>query len=89
MLSPDELQELARQANGGFYDNLKCKPAVIGLDALAKFAELVAAREREECAKVCDDMIPGLDNNWNRGIAVAQDLIEVVGDCANAIRSRA
>ena len=44
--------ELAKQANG--------EPAWSGgvewhWDELQKFAELVAAQEREECAKICDD----------------------------------
>jgi hypothetical protein len=47
----DEITRIAREA--GF----------VGFDGknktLAKFAELVAAREREECAKVCEE--PG----WN------------------------
>ena len=41
---------------------------------LERFAKLVAAAEREECAKVCEDM----DHN---GVMIA-------ADCAAAIRAR-
>ena len=43
-------------------------------DVLERFAALVAAHEREECAKVCEDM----DHN---GVMIA-------ADCAEAIRAR-
>ena len=54
-------------------------PAEIGLahltvEELERFAALVAAHEREACAKVCDDM----DHN---GVMIA-------ADCAAAIRAR-
>ena len=44
------------------------------LEELERFAALVAAHEREECAKVCEDM----DHN---GVMIA-------ADCAAAIRAR-
>ena len=43
-------------------------------DLIAHFAALVAAHEREQCAKVCD----GMDHN---GVMIA-------ADCAAAIRAR-
>jgi hypothetical protein len=43
-------------------------------DAFERFASLVAADEREACAKVCD----GMDHN---GVMIA-------ADCAAAIRAR-
>ena len=54
-------------------------PAEIGLahltiEELERFAALVAAAEREACAKVCD----GMDHN---GVMIA-------ADCAAAIRAR-
>jgi hypothetical protein len=54
-------------------------PAEIGLthltiEELERFAALVAAAEREACAKVCEDM----DHN---GVMIA-------ADCATAIRAR-
>lgn len=46
------------------------------LNALGRFAALVAAAEREACAKVCDEM------NEERGWDVS------AWECANAIRAR-
>ena len=47
---------------------------------LERFAALVAAAEREACAKVCDDMTTGdrVSFDWERGAS----------DCAHAIRAR-
>jgi len=52
-MTQDEIIEMARQAgmrldkhNGGFVDASELK----------RFAKLVAAKEREACAKVCDDL---------------------------------
>ena len=47
---------------------------------LNKFAELVAAHEREECAKVCD-------SEWS-GDADAYDYSIASNECAAAIRAR-
>ena len=45
-----------------------------------RFAALVAAAEREACAKLCDDMTTGdrVSFDWERGTS----------DCAHAIRAR-
>ena len=47
---------------------------------LVRFAALVAAAEREACAKLCDDMTTGdrVSFDWERGAS----------DCAHAIRAR-
>jgi hypothetical protein len=47
-----------------------------------------AAREREACAKLCDDIGRALDNEWNRGLGVAKDLADTADSCAEAIRMR-
>ena len=66
----DTVIALAREA--GFADGV---PEIVGLEGFARFAALVAAHEREECAKVCD--------GYNDGrYANTADL------CAAAIRSR-
>jgi hypothetical protein len=49
---------------------------------------LVAVREREACAKICDDISLGIDNDWNRRIGVKDCMVDVATDCADAIRSR-
>jgi hypothetical protein len=45
-------------------------------EAVKKFAELVAAAEREECAKVAEEWQVGIDNP------------QYQTDCATAIRAR-
>jgi len=37
---------------------------------LERFAALVAAHEREECAKVCDDWPNGRDDVYSIGVAI-------------------
>ena len=49
-------------------------PHLLMVKELERFAALVAAAEREACAKVCD----GMDHN---GVMIA-------ADCATAIRAR-
>ena len=64
------IKELAEQAGIDQYDFGYMD---ITKDELDKFAELVAAHEREECAKVCD--------NWERDEAFVDNM-------ADAIRAR-
>ena len=54
-------------------------------DAFERFAALVAAHEREECAKVCDDRVVAYryaTDHW------AQEHIDEARHLAAAIRSR-
>ena len=78
-----EIMELAKQA--GFLTHPK-NTYIISKhasadedlsDELEAFAKLVAAKEREACAKICDDEL----KEW--GIFDSD-----VGDCAIAIRAR-
>jgi len=48
-MTPDEIIELAREA--GFTDGMV---SIVGIEGFANFAALVAAAEREACAKVAD-----------------------------------
>lgn len=50
-------------------------------DELARFAALVAAKEREACAKVCDELA-----ELNR--TAPTDSMWQWGECASAIRAR-
>jgi hypothetical protein len=56
-----------------------------GIDDLERFAELVAAKEREECAQVCDDI-----EDRKREIIANRDALGDIGprDCALSIRAR-
>jgi hypothetical protein len=51
----------------------------IYIEALERFAELVAAAEREECARVCDD---------NAITMPKSEYAEACQDCAYIIRAR-
>jgi hypothetical protein len=72
------IQELAEQADIKSPDLWKLTIGPTAIFQLEKFAELVAAHEREECAKVCE--AHKLDNTLVHNNAV-------VG-CAAAIRAR-
>lgn len=54
------------------------------IDALME----AVGREREECAKACEDFGKSYDNEWNRNLGVASDLEDVCEECAAAIRAR-
>jgi hypothetical protein len=56
-----------------------------GISALERFAELVAAAEREECAKVCDEQ-----GNGRKAMEhyAALTYAGATHDCAAAIRAR-
>jgi hypothetical protein len=71
-MTREDIVEFTRQA-GGF----DATP-----EFLERFASLVAAAEREACAKVCDDME---DKYW-RSIKFEIEWTPV--DCAAAIRAR-
>jgi hypothetical protein len=69
------IKELAEQA--GLKRHQEQAPGIDGAvgswDDLAKFAELVAAQEREECAELCQRF---------------SDRMMSAGECADAIRAR-
>lgn len=71
-MTQDEIIELARQAGLHIATDVNWMP-IIGIEYAEAFAELVAAHEREECAKVCDD--------WERDEAFVDNI-------ADAIRAR-
>ena len=55
-MTQDEIIEMARQAGLHIATDVKWMP-IIGIEYAETFAKLVAAKEREECAKVCDDAV--------------------------------
>jgi hypothetical protein len=72
-MTRDDIIRMAREA--GFADGAV---DIIGLDGFANFANLVAAAEREACAKVCEDEI-----------ARVKPIYSVTAEnCVNAIRAR-
>ena len=90
-MTQDEIIAMAREAGFEvvdgelrlYFDGSKAllKPNYMGtvVDGLKEFAALVAAHEREACAKVCDE----LQND-----AVAKYFDANAGECAAAIRAR-
>ena len=72
-MNREDIIRMAREA--GFRDTTTPVVALgVSWEQVQRFAALVAAAEREACAKVCDDM----DHN---GVMIA-------ADCAAAIRAR-
>jgi len=79
-MTDDEIIKMAKQAGGRFSRNPdKYDVMEITYCGLEAFAKLVAEKEREECAKICEEIYTGE---------------EACGDwptpemCANAIRAR-
>jgi len=80
-MSPEEIIRLAREA-GAFTDVVlrgRCDGTVFSTAELERFAALVAAAEREECAKVCDKQHDRAKTSTGAARAAA---------CAAAIRAR-
>jgi len=74
-MNREDIIKMAREA--GFADGVV---EIVGLEGFARFAALVAAAEREACAKVCEDFYKGLPPKLTvRGY---------LEDMAKAIRAR-
>jgi hypothetical protein len=59
-MTQDEIIEMARQA--GIRDSLEYDHMECNIESLEAFAKLVAAKEREACAKVCaEDKVQAMD----------------------------
>ena len=58
-MTTEQIERMAREAGMRAYE--RESPGVDGAegswDAVTRFAALVAAAERERCAKVCEDMV--------------------------------
>jgi hypothetical protein len=86
MFDREQIIEMASEAGfhvvGGFVT-----PGYGGhiTSSIERFAALVAASEREECAKVCENKIPTLDQ-WSDPEEFVKK--RVVGECAEEIRAR-
>ena len=52
-------------------------------EVMMRFAALVAAAEREACAKVCEHKMPQPVVNWSDA-----QIVEALRECAAAIRAR-
>ena len=75
--------ELAKQAGLHIATDVNWMP-IISLEYAEKFAALVAAHEREACAKVCDDLPP--PEGYNIVETSFWDVTSLA--CGDAIRAR-
>jgi hypothetical protein len=75
-MTKEEIIKMAREA--GMFVHKEVQPEILA------FANLVAAAEREECAKLCEGRIGGAvqANDWWAGFKNA------MSQCAAAIRAR-
>jgi hypothetical protein len=73
----DQIEQWAREAGLVQYATPWCSEQTDGVDTedLARFAALVAAHEREQCALVCEAL-------------VSADRYAYADECAQAIRTR-
>jgi hypothetical protein len=76
MTPQDEIIEMARQAGmeqdgDMWFSNLYKTDMDVHISHLETFAKLVAAKEREACAKVADEYANGLERNYSEIIADA------------------
>jgi len=78
-MTRDDIIRLAREADAWEL------PHLIDHDGLERFAALVAAAEREACAKVCDELENQRINSTSLSGMVFGSSVE---DCAAAIRAR-
>lgn len=77
-MTQDDILEMARSA--GLTDGIELQHEI---DAVMRFAELVAAAEREACAKVCEGIAP--PNEWYDFQRASG---QTTRNCAAAIRAR-
>ena len=85
-MTKDDILEMAKEAGIGIlyeYDG-QDHAGVCDWKDIERFAALVAEKEREECAKVCDDLpAPDVYSDTDKSM---WDVTCV--DCAEAIRAR-
>lgn len=77
-MNRNDIFRMGREAG---FDEWENTDNVYFLEVIVRFAVLVAAAEREACAKVCDEVIRDL-------YIVDGDASEEVSRCAAAIRAR-
>ena len=78
-MNRDDIIRMAREAGLHLATDVNWMP-IIGLEYAEKFAALVAAAEREECAKVCE--------TYNKRECYNDEDMAVANECAAAIRAR-
>lgn len=81
-MTQDEVIQIAKQA--GFTRINQDSPVVCGLALFERFANLVAAKEREACAVVCDE-----EAKQNQRMFPRDESLGIAAtECAESIRAR-
>lgn len=73
-MNREEIIALAIECGDDWYSTLPADQ-----EFLIRFAALVAAAEREECAKVCDEIANGIDSSCWAGAETAAEAIRKRG----------
>lgn len=82
-MTADDILRMAREADPFGEDGRLYAIADLTPKTLVRFAAMVAAAEREECAKVCEYRAMALDYSGNQYVRDHAAL-----DCARSIRAR-
>jgi len=84
-MTQDEIIEMAQECK-----LIGMRPFIDGIytEALIEFAKLVAAKEREACAKVCESNVFNKDIAWWQRVTKSEVSFESSMQCAKAIRAR-
>jgi len=82
-MTKEEIIEMAHKSGLHLATDVNWMP-IIGLEYLEKFAKLIAEKEREECAEICD----GFYLSWIDIQGRYEFMGEGASECAGAIRAR-
>ena len=82
-MNREDIIRMAREASNTPIDH-HATPDLFGVSQIERFAALVAAAEREACAKVCDDIF----RHWIQTDPDEKFATPDADDCARAIRER-
>jgi len=82
-MTKEEIIEMAHKSGLHIATDVNWMP-IIGLEYLEKFAKLVAEKEREACAEICD----GFYLSWIEIQGRYEFMGEGASECAGAIRAR-
>ena len=83
-MNKEDIIKMAREAGAIPIHKDYSQKALVGNENIERFAALVAAAEREACAKVCDDIF----RHWIQTDPDEKFATPDADDCARAIRER-
>ena len=91
-MNTDDILRIAREAGAELYADTLLVNGKDAHDFIKRFAALVAAFEREECAKVCEawakDHATAASSPGDECTYENCDFVAAASDCAAAIRAR-